>query len=54
MKIYSLSDDIPRDRYAIALGNFDGVHTAHSALIESAKKFGGRCAVFTFSKLSPP
>ena len=39
---------------SLALGNFDGVHTAHKALISRAKAHGGRCAVFTFDTLCPP
>ena len=41
---------------ALALGNFDGVHLGHQALIgamvEKAHEKGTKAAVFTFSKPS--
>lgn len=33
---------------AVAIGNFDGVHTGHRALVTRAKEFGDRTVVLTF------
>ncbi len=33
---------------AVAIGNFDGVHTGHRALVSRAKEFGDRTVVLTF------
>ena len=44
------------ERHVTALGNFDGVHIAHSALltetVKEAERLGATPAVFTFSKHS--
>ena len=36
------------EEYALALGNFDGVHLGHQKLIEYAKKTGLKVAIMTF------
>ena len=56
MKIYrSLSEIKLNEPTAVALGNFDGVHKGHQALIAAAADFARKeslkCAVFTFSNL---
>ncbi len=55
MMIYSISrvDDLPRDGAVfVALGNFDGVHQGHAALLSAAREGARRTdatpAVFTF------
>lgn len=54
MKIYLPGDVAPREKISLALGSFDGVHTAHRALIESAGNSGGLSAVFTFRETKAP
>lgn len=54
MEIYHLDRSFPKLSPCLALGNFDGVHVAHRMLIEKAKAFGGKCAVFTFEHLRSP
>lgn len=54
MHVYSISSPLPERAPALVLGNFDGVHTAHKALIDEAKKSGLTVAVFTFSGQKAP
>ena len=54
MRVFTLSDSLPDISPALVLGNFDGVHTAHKALIEQAKESSLPCAVFTFSGQKAP
>lgn len=54
MKIYLPSDAPPREKSALALGSFDGVHAAHLALIQSAERTEGLTAVFTFKETKAP
>ncbi|MBQ8287249.1 MAG: riboflavin biosynthesis protein RibF [Clostridia bacterium] len=61
MKIYSIScvDDLPHDGAVfVALGNFDGVHPGHAALLsaacEGALRTGAAPAVFTFRQSKAP
>ena len=54
MKVFnSLQEVKDVERCVVALGNFDGVHKGHQALISkavaTAKKHGVKSAVFTFS-----
>ena len=54
MRVFTLSASLPDISPALVLGNFDGVHTAHKALIEQAKMSSLPCAVFTFSGQKAP
>lgn len=54
MKIYLPGENAPKEKIALALGNFDGVHKAHSALIERAVKAKGLSAIFTFKDVKTP
>lgn len=61
MKIVSIScvDSLPCDGAVfVALGNFDGVHAGHAALLnaarEGAARFGASPAVFTFRQSKAP
>ena len=54
MKVFNSLDEITgTESCALALGNFDGVHKGHQALIakavRAAKKQGMKSGVFTFS-----
>ena len=54
MRVFNTLDEIKDIREtAVALGNFDGVHMGHRALIrravDKAKEKGIKSAVFTFS-----
>ena len=46
-----------KEKYAVAVGNFDGVHIGHAALISTARSLaratGGKVAVFTFDGFAP-
>lgn len=50
--IYALPESSPAEQTIIALGNFDGVHRGHQALIsraiERAKETGGQSIIITF------
>ena len=54
MKIYKILHDLPEDAkgHVIAIGNFDGVHRGHQALLDEAKKIasetGKKFGVLTF------
>lgn len=51
-KVYSLDEFIQGEATAVALGNFDGVHMGHRAVIGAAVNSKGLTpAVFTFAKL---
>lgn len=51
MKLFSNLNEIPAstNSLAITLGNFDGVHLGHQALIKRLKEVGSRALVITFS-----
>ncbi len=48
--LYGLNDKAPEQMRGavLAIGNFDGMHKGHRALIEAAKKIGGPVAALTF------
>lgn len=50
MAIIAHYKDVPEDArgFSIALGNFDGVHAGHRAVIEAAKAAPGKLGVATF------
>jgi riboflavin kinase / FMN adenylyltransferase len=50
MRVFRTTDDIPADAKgaAIALGNFDGVHRGHQAVITSARAVGAPLGVAVF------
>ena len=55
MLIHDLNDGaVGKERSAVVLGNFDGVHSAHRELIRLAGMSSLPCAVFTFSGQRPP
>ncbi len=61
MKVFSIScvNDLPNDGAVfVALGNFDGVHAGHAALLNAARvgaaQQGVRPAVFTFRQNKAP
>ncbi|MEM7663088.1 MAG: riboflavin biosynthesis protein RibF [Pseudomonadota bacterium] len=50
MTVYADYRDLPQEtaNMAIALGNFDGIHAGHRAVIDAAKATGQRLGVATF------
>lgn len=50
MEVYRGHQHVPawRDGTAVAIGNFDGVHLGHRALIARAKQFGTKTVALTF------
>lgn len=53
MQTYFSRDAFPKNKYVIALGNFDGVHIGHTALLNEAVRLsvqnGYKSCVYTFS-----
>lgn len=51
MRIYRDQPELPEDfrAAALVLGNFDGVHRGHAALIQRARSLSDRVGVLTFS-----
>lgn len=54
MEVIRNGEEMPFKKTAVALGNFDGLHKAHMAIIENcritAEKNGLKCGVFLFSE----
>ncbi len=48
MKIYTSLSDLPKEKVALTIGSFDGVHKGHQALIAKLKSYGAPTAVLTF------
>ncbi len=50
MAVYADYQRLPAEAkgYTVALGNFDGVHSGHKAVIEAAKSAGGKLGIATF------
>lgn len=48
MKIARSPAELPRDRRAVALGTFDGVHLGHRRVVETAQETGLTTTVVTF------
>ena len=43
--VYPLTDSFPHQKCALAIGFFDGVHTAHRTLIEKGKRVAEECGI---------
>jgi riboflavin kinase/FMN adenylyltransferase len=48
MHIYNSLSELPRDKLAITIGTFDGVHTGHQKLLNKLKSFDTETAIITF------